>query len=236
MATPRYARPGKGKAWPPAVKALVIVCAEEAAGDLGALKELLEARARWPQGLPVDRSLRQWAKDAGLELATGNAAAGAQTAKARQARYARLERHRDELSELIGSRILPKSAELLIRRLEEQDEVERYVADARERLAEALTMEKAADGMGDEAVRSARRQVILARLMLEVERDGRIPFRDLIRLTQVGIAQHLTLEGLDEDDTDETNPLIVEIHLPRPAPPGAIEVAAVPQHELPERT
>lgn len=234
MATPRFARPGKGKAWPPAVKALVILCAEEAA-NLGELKDLLEQRARWPQGLPLDPTLRKWASAVGLELSTGNPENGARTAKARQARFSRLERHREDLSELIGSRILPKSAELLVRRLEEQDEVEAYVAAARNRLQEAVAMQAAADGMGDEAVRSARRQVILARLMLEVERDGRVPFRDLIRLTQVGVAQHLTLEGLAEEEDEATNPIIVEISLPRPAP---IEATAtpVPQHELPERT
>lgn len=234
MATPRFAKPGRGMAWPPAVKALVIVCAEEAA-TIAELKALLEQRARWPGGLPADRTLRQWAGAVGLDLSTGDPVGAARTAKARQARFARLERHREDLSELIGARILPKSAELIVRRLEEQDEVEAYVAAARERLTEAVAMQAAADGMGDEAVRSARRQVVLARLMLEVERDGRVPFRDLIRLTQVGVAQHLTLEGLGDDDEDETNPIIVEISLPRPA---AIEATAapVPQHELPERT
>jgi hypothetical protein len=235
MATPRFAKPGKGKAWPPAVKALVIVTAEEADGNLATLKELLAKRARWPGGLPADRTLRLWAGAVGLDLSTGNPDNSARTAKARQARFARLERHREDLSELIGSRILPKSAELIVRRLEEQDEVEAYVAAARERLTEAVAMQAAADGMGDEAVRSARRQVVLARLMLEVERDGRVPFRDLIRLTQVGVAQHLTLEGLGDDEEDETNPIIVEISLPRPA---AIEATAapVPQNEFPERT
>lgn len=235
MATPKFDRPGKGKAWAPAVKALVVVCAEECDGDIEKLRDLLNRRARWPNGLPVDPTLRKWARDAGIDLGTGNPEKSATTQAARAARYARLERHREELSETIGARILPRSAALIVRRLEEQDAVEGWIADARGRLEEALTMEKAAEGMNSDDVRAARRQVTIARLMLEVERDGRIPFRDLIRLTHVGIAQHLALEGLADEEDDETNPIIVEIHIPRP---DAIEAqaVAVPQGELPERT
>jgi hypothetical protein len=233
--TPRFEKPKRGAAWPPAVKALVIVTLEEADGNLAAGVELLKTRARWPGGLPSTRSLRAWAKEAGLDLATGDPDKTAQTQAARAARFARLEDHRLDLSEKIGARILPLTADLIVARLEEQGEVEQRVREARERLTEALVMQRAADGADSDSIKAARREVVLARLMLEVEQDSRLPFRDLIRLTTVGIVQHLNLEGLVEEDDDESNPIIVELHIPRPDP-SVVEATVIPQHALPERT
>lgn len=232
--TPRFPKPKRGHRWPPAAQALVIVTLEETAGDLTAAVELLNKRARWPQGLPPRTTLVTWAKRAGIDLVTVEPSNLARTDNARAARFARLEAHRENLSDLLGSRILPTTVDLIGARLAEATSVEARITEARGQLDEALLLQRAASDDDPAARRAARREVVLARLMLEVEQDGRIPFRDLIRLTAVGVKTHLELEGLVEDDDEETNPIIVEIHLPRPQPAG--EVIIIPQHELPERT
>lgn len=235
--TPRFPKPKRGKPWPPEVKALVIVTAEEAA-TWEQFLEILGSRARWPNGTPPDRTLRSWLAGAGLSLARGNAAdsaRGAHSAEARAARFARLEHHRMELSELLGARIMPSAARLIIDRLEEAQEVEERVKGARRRLDEALVMQSAAAEMGEESRRSARREVVLARLLLQVEQADRIELRDLLRLVDRGVVRHLELEGLAEPEDDETNPIIVELHIPRPDP-NIVEAQVIPQHALPEHT
>lgn len=232
--TPRFPKPKRGHAWPAAAQALIIVTLEETAGNLPAALELLEKRARWPGGLPSKRAIVTWAKRAGINLATGDPSNVARTDNARAARFARLEEHRETLSDTIGARILPATVDLIAARLNEAGEVEERIREARHTLDEALVMQRAASDDDPDARRAARREVVLARLMLEVEQGGRIPFRDLIRLTAVGVKTHLELEGLVEDDDEETNPIIVELHIPRPQPAG--EVIIIPQHELPERT
>lgn len=235
MTTPRFERPKPGHKWPDGAKALVIVTAEEVDTWHDLTAALLE-RARWVGGLPSGRTLRAWVHDAGIELSTRDPDQAARTRKATEARLDRLAGHRLEVSDLLASRAVPRSVDLLVRRLAEQEDVERRVADAREKLEEALVMQRAAADGDTEARNSARREVVLARLLYAMERDDRVPIVDLVRIINYGIARHLELEGIAQaDEDDDTNPIIVELTLPRPDP-AASAALVVPQHQLPERT
>lgn len=233
--TPRFPKPKRGGRWPAGAQALVIVTLEETNGNVPDALDLLAKRARWPGGLPSRTTIITWARRAGIDLVTVDPANVARTDDGRAARFARLERHRETLSDLLGSRILPSTADLIVDRLEEAKAVELRVKEARERLDEALLMQRAAADDDQASRQAARREVVLARLLLEAETDARIPFRDLIRLTAVGVKTHLELEGLAEPDDEDTNPIIVELRIPRPAPIDA-QATIVQQHELPERT
>lgn len=238
MTTPRFEKPARGKAWAPGAKALVIVVAEEAA-DWADFITRLEAAARWVRGRPSDRTLRTWTNQAGLDLPAREPDAGARASvqASHEARLDRLAAHRATISDALGSKAVPRAVDLLVRRLEEQDDVEERIATAKGRLDEALIMQRAAMDDDEEAKKAARRETVLARLLLALEKEDRIAIVDLMRIVTHGIARHLELEGIGADAAEdpEANPLIVELRIPRPDP-NAAPAVVVPAGQLPERT
>lgn len=209
-----------GKTWPAKVRREALELYKQGVGPA--------AIRRWLGVAPS--TLKDWAKKAGVLRPSVKP-----TKAATEARLARLEVERQNLSEVILAKLSKPAAELIRARLTEALEAEELVTQARLRYADAVRFEVQIKGdyaPNSQEVRDAKGSRREALAELDLAQELRLSIHELVGIVTRGVADHLSLEGVDTEQV--AGDLIVELKLPRPDPRKA-DADAVPEGELRER-
>lgn len=208
--------------------------------ELYAAHGLTEAVRR--SGVPRS-TLHRWAQAAGAESGSrehshrqtraARAATTAAHAAGRATFAERLAHLADERADLAGrllTDLAPDSAQLIARRLDRALEGDDLVADAAQRWADCLRLERLAADMGPDAVRDAQEATRSARADLEAAERLALSTRDLLAVLDRSVAGYLALEGAAADDRG-AGAIVVELLIPEPEDTATVVDAA----DLPPR-
>jgi hypothetical protein len=176
---------------------------------------------------PAGSTLKRWATEAGVDRSVQPRKGGATPAEAQAARLERLAIEREDLSEMLLSKLSRGTADLLARRISRALEAEELVDIAAQRWADCLKLERMAieEQMGTEAVRDAKRATAAASDDLAVAHRLAIGTRDLVGILTRAVTDHLAIEGIGADERD-TGEIIVELLVPEPTRPDEVATAA----------
>lgn len=236
----KVVRRAKGKPWPKYLVKAAIKLLRETEGNVTEAKRLLSETYQFEGNPPARSSFLRWAAAAGIDTDVRDPKRARDTSKATEARLARLDVARQELSEMLLGRLTRPAAEQIAARLEEAREAEELVTAARQAYQDALkAVPMVRDLMADKdpaelraALKEAWKAVYQARNEVGFAMDFRIAVRDLVGVITRGLGDHLALEGLAYgDDQDIAGDIIVEHSIPRPDRAKA-DAEAVPERKL----
>lgn len=240
MAAKKLVKKVKGGKWPKYLveHALKLLRANE--GNVTEARKVVLATYDFEGNPPARSTFLRWAAAAGIATDVKDPKRARDTSKATEARLARLDDARSELSEILLGKLTRPAADQIAARLQEAQEAEALVGAAREAYQEALAfIPFTRDAMKDKdpkevraALKEAWGSVASARTELAFAMDFRIAIRDLVGVITRGLGDHLALEGLAYgDDQDVAGDIIVEHSVPRPDRRKA-DAEAVPERTL----